>query len=618
MNMKGAESLEELQSLYASLWGQPPTGEFAKSKAWLRRKVREKSQGGTSTQSVIRSGDENMASAYAGRRSRSTHSVRPSRTGGLTSAPADSGATNLQPAPPVVAPPAMPPIDSAAIKVLEDQLRETNLLLERERAEAKTLHQAIRQMSRGGDVQELLQQQETQILQLKRELAHAAENSRQVLAEQEAKIMAELSAGDGAQKEEVAAMLERRWLLRNQELSRLEEEKKQLEQMNDALVPQMEKMFSEAEELNNKVAQAEMRAVRSEQELVATRQALHALQSEQTKALSHARESADPASPAADQVNMDGKAAMSTNRLASDRTVANDPAAQATAWLTARGHGEVAGSVVAQLRAIEQPSEEWVSTLGQLEQRGLLQEFLAPLYEPDTAASSLEPEAQHAGSGDEHEATQSHFGSLGRSPAARAPLLFSSHVDGDSGLDTDLSRDWRSLQSGSANFESGDGLRGTGPLKSQYSEREGGDSYPLFGHGTAGDGSFRSSGVEPPPRMEARLSDYSSYPVEMPAWGDIKPATGSHRDMGMALDAGMIGSGDPSNSYSFADSGVNSYKPTPPHEGSFGANAAATSTGPATEPMKSEQMKSAADLLARSRQTRRRLGGTAHDVSATR
>jgi hypothetical protein len=118
--------------------------------------------------------------------------------------------------------------------------------------------------------------------------------------------------------------------------------------------------------------------------------------------------------------------------------------------------------------------------------------------------------------------------------------------------------------------------------------------------------------------MEARLSDYSSYPVEMPAWGDIKPATGSHRDMGMALDAGMIGSGDPSNSYSFADSGVNSYKPTPPHEGSFGANAAATSTGPATEPMKSEQMKSAADLLARSRQTRRRLGGTAHDVSATR
>jgi hypothetical protein len=179
--------------------------------------------------------------------------VRPSRTGGQTSAPADSGATNLQPAPPVVAPPAMPPIDSAAIKVLEDQLRETNLLLERERAEAKTLHQAIRQMSRGGDVQELLQQQETQILQLKRELAHAAENSRQVLAEQEAKIMAELSAGDGAQKEEVAAMLERRWLLRNQELSRLEEEKKQLEQMNDALVPQMEKMFSEAEELNNKV-----------------------------------------------------------------------------------------------------------------------------------------------------------------------------------------------------------------------------------------------------------------------------------------------------------------------------------------------------------------------------
>ena len=591
MNMKGAESLEELRNLYADLWGQPPTGEFANSKAWLRRKVREKSQGGTSTQSVIRRADENMASVYTGQRSRSANSVRPSRTGGQTSAPADSASsTSRQRAPPVVAPPAMPvPMDAAAMKVLEDQLRETNLLLERERAEKKTLHQAIRQMSRGGDVQELLQQQETQILQLKRELATAADNLRQALAEQEAKIMAELSAGEGAQMEEVAAMLERRWLLRNQELSRLEEENKQLEQMNDALVPQMEKMFSEAEELSNKVAQAEMRAVRSEQELVATRQALHALQSEQTKTRSHTRESAEHASPAADQVNMDGEPAMSTNRLAPNRTAANDPAAQAIMWLTARGHEEVAGRVVAQLREMEQPSEEWVTTLAQLEQRGLLQEFLAPLYEPEPAASSPEPEALHAGdppwltSENEHEAVQSHFGSLGRSPAARAPLLYSSHVDGDSGLHTDFSRDWRSLQTESANFESRDEFRETGPLKSQYSERVGADNYPFFGHGTAGsaDGSFRSSGVHPPERTEARLSDYSSYPVEMPAWGDIK------------------------------------YEPTP--QGSFGANAAAAmSTSSATEPMNSEQMKSAADLLARSRQTRRRLGGTAHDVTATR
>ena len=97
-------------------------------------------------------------------------------------------------------------------------------------------------------------------------------------------------------------MLERQWLQRNQQLSRIEEEKKQLAQMNDALVPQMEKMLGEVEELNNKVAHAETRAVRAEQDLVATRQALQALQSEHTKYVRAGK--AQPSSPAAERINM--------------------------------------------------------------------------------------------------------------------------------------------------------------------------------------------------------------------------------------------------------------------------------------------------------------------------
>ena len=95
--------------------------------------------------------------------------------------------------------------------------------------------------------------------------------------------MGELAAGEGAQKDELAATLERQWLQNNQQLGRLAEEKRELEQMNDALVPQMENMLIRTDELTTQLSAAEARANRAEQELAATRQSLQSLQSAQSQ-----------------------------------------------------------------------------------------------------------------------------------------------------------------------------------------------------------------------------------------------------------------------------------------------------------------------------------------------
>jgi hypothetical protein len=48
--------------------------------------------------------------------------------------------------------------------------------------------------------------------------------------------MGELSAGEGAQKDELAATLERQWLQNNQQLGRLAEEKRELEDARGTVI----------------------------------------------------------------------------------------------------------------------------------------------------------------------------------------------------------------------------------------------------------------------------------------------------------------------------------------------------------------------------------------------
>ena len=587
-------------------------------------------------------------------------------------------------------------VSSAKLQGLEDQVRDTNRLLERERSETKTLHQAIYHMSRGTDVQELLQLQETQIVQMKQEAAQAGEQYRQALIAQEAKIMGELSAGDSSQsKEQLAQMLEQQWLQQKQRLARLEEDKQALAQVNDALLPQMEKMMMQTDELTHKLGAAEHRAARAEQELAAARkqlsaQAVHSAQGNDNLAASSAL-AAPAAAPSGAEVWQDPSAEGAGSSP-------GDPAQDATAWLASRGHGDVSASVMAALSENGLPPEEWVLNLEQIEQQGSLDTFLASILFDGNAHGGAGGGGGGGGSQSQWDApvpvesgssfATADLGGLGPSPSTRAPQLqlyqqqttgaadFAA-ADGDSSTPSYTDVDQHDPYRSSRVLDQPPPAQAPLPMYGGTSSHVtslldgGGGGVGSYGHDVESSGASYSSypygGDTEPKRADplAGPSDLSSYSSQ---WDDdYKPTQGSSGIMSSSGGGGVTAAAPPaSTDYSglngggggggggsyghgytpaastwetsahtddglgpapaaavaaapyslYGSSSLKSYDSYSAAAGaSGGIDAGAGGGGGSSAPIASDQLSKGAELLARSRQTRRRLSVTAQDIS---
>lgn len=302
------QTLEELCARYTELWDQEPKGEFAESKQWLRRKIREK-QGRTSTkrysQTMQRDNSPDLARRLPGslrnertpvrmasrRKQRlkgaNLHAInveeahQSPRRGRLAAAQSNHAVaphgehvkclqnTNfdgrvdslgkIAPSAKAMTAESNPrrdmanTLDSAKLQALESQLIMVQSQLEREKMETSSLRVNIDQIMRGSDASALLQEQATYIEQLKNHNVRL-----------ESKVMAlALRHSDTGHDKSIQEM-QMKWQQQQGQLA-------ELESVNDELMPHLERMMAENEQakqrehdLQYRLAAAERRAEAAE------------------------------------------------------------------------------------------------------------------------------------------------------------------------------------------------------------------------------------------------------------------------------------------------------------------------------------------------------------------